>query len=396
MKQLIKRYLRRFPFIKNTVKECILKSGDLIPAPAISTPYFVGKVGSPAGESFYGYHDTSPESPDGKLVVFHELLKENQEIISIVIVMKESGETVASTISRAFNYQLGSRATWLSDNTIAFNDLDEYGRIVSRVYDIQAQMITLSCPLPFYSISRTNKFLCINFEDLRRSGSEYGYPGKTQNGLFINRYDPETHNLETLLTLKHFKDFVSTDEQMPVVNHVLPNPENENFVFILRTFNDDGIRKDQMFFYDFDNRKLKKIRTGNLVSHYTWISEQKILLYGSDESSKEGFFELNLITEKMTPVGVLSNVGGDGHPQYFNGKVVVDSYPNFRGLLGLWICHYDKNTELKQIARIRHRSKFKGASRCDLHPRWSRDGESVYFDSVANGKRELLHLKISN
>jgi len=38
---------------------------------------------------------------------------------------------------------------------------------------------------------------------------------------------------------------------------------------------------------------------------------------------------------------------------------------------------------------------FDGPYRCDLHPRWSRDGKQVCFDSVPEGKRRIYVVDVS-
>ena len=38
---------------------------------------------------------------------------------------------------------------------------------------------------------------------------------------------------------------------------------------------------------------------------------------------------------------------------------------------------------------------FRGEIRCDLHPRWSRDGRQVCFDSVHEGTRQIYVMDVS-
>jgi len=48
-----------------------------------------------------------------------------------------------------------------------------------------------------------------------------------------------------------------------------------------------------------------------------------------------------------------------------------------------------KGEEVNVVARVFAPFKYDNDTRCDLHPRWSRDGKMVCFDSIFEGKRGL-------
>jgi Tol biopolymer transport system component len=46
------------------------------------------------------------------------------------------------------------------------------------------------------------------------------------------------------------------------------------------------------------------------------------------------------------------------------------------------------------VARVFAPLKYDNDSRCDLHPRWSRDGQMIAFDSEFEGRRGLYTVGI--
>ena len=81
-------------------------------------------------------------------------------------------------------------------------------------------------------------------------------------------------------------------------------------------------------------------------------------------------------------------MNGDGHPSYSpdGSLVVTDSYPDRTRIATVKIM---KGEEVNVVARVFAPFKYDNDTRCDLHPRWSRDGKMVCFDSIFEGKRGL-------
>ena len=48
-----------------------------------------------------------------------------------------------------------------------------------------------------------------------------------------------------------------------------------------------------------------------------------------------------------------------------------------------------KTRQLATMARFHEPPKFKGEWRCDLHPRWNRDGTQICIDSTHDGSRQV-------
>ena len=85
---------------------------------------------------------------------------------------------------------------------------------------------------------------------------------------------------------------------------------------------------------------------------------------------------------------VWNELSGDGHPSYSpNGKMIVtDTYPDKARVARLYCIEDDK---INNIAKVYAPFKYDNDVRCDLHPRWSRKGDKICFDSVFEGRRGL-------
>ena len=56
---------------------------------------------------------------------------------------------------------------------------------------------------------------------------------------------------------------------------------------------------------------------------------------------------------------------------------------------------YDLRKEQKISLGMFHSDEiFTGDIRCDLHPRWSKDGQMITFDSVHEGSRQIYMVDV--
>ena len=84
----------------------------------------------------------------------------------------------------------------------------------------------------------------------------------------------------------------------------------------------------------------------------------------------------------------------DGHPTYsYDGKyVVTDTYPDRRRIQSIYVMDGKK---VKKVAKVFSPFKYGGDVRCDLHPRWSKDGKQICFDGSFDGKRGIYAVDTS-
>jgi len=57
---------------------------------------------------------------------------------------------------------------------------------------------------------------------------------------------------------------------------------------------------------------------------------------------------------------------------------------------------YIHGNSVKTIARVFAPFKYDNDTRCDLHPRWNRNGDKICIDSVFEGKRGLYVINLGD
>lgn len=86
----------------------------------------------------------------------------------------------------------------------------------------------------------------------------------------------------------------------------------------------------------------------------------------------------------------------DGHCSYSPDRrwILTDSYPDRESYRTL-ILYRPADHRRIDIGRFYSAKKITGEFRCDLHPRWNRDGTQVCIDSIHEGSRQLYVLDVS-
>jgi hypothetical protein len=132
-----------------------------------------------------------------------------------------------------------------------------------------------------------------------------------------------------------------------------------------------------------------------MVSHFDWCNDGSILAWAR-VSAQDGFFLFDLDTGSASLVDA-ERMPRDGHcsfsPNADRRFILNDTLPDRRRQIELYV--YD--------TIVRHRVELGGFwsppaliddFRCDLHPRWSRDGRQACIDSAHEGSRQLYVVDI--
>ena len=264
-------------------------------------------------------------------------------------------------------------------------------------------------PMPVYTVSTDGKTaLSLDFSRLHSLRLGYGYaalPEKTKGVALpdetcIWRMDVETGETVPLLKYTDFALFEPRPEMQEEgsvhkVNHLMLSPNGKRFMVLYRWF--VGQRKyTRLITCNVDGTDMYVLSDDDAVSHCFWKNDNEILAFENKKDGGTGYYLMKDKTQEYEHLW--ASIDNDGHPSYSpddNHLVVTDSYPDRARIACIKLLRDDKpESDGEVIARVFAPFKYDNDTRCDLHPRWSRDGKKICFDSVFEGHRGLYVINL--
>jgi hypothetical protein len=346
-------------------------------------------------DRFFGYFDVRPwaSSIDGFLL--HEIVDNG---VAICLYRDGNRTTIAS--STAWNLQQGSRTQWHpKDESILFNRIESSQFVAQEIRPDGDSITTYNRPIQAVHPDGT-EFLSLNYGRLNRNRSDYGYgrdpdslPDPDVDGLW--RVEMDTEDDELLVSLQPLIERADTTAAPDnhYLNHALYDPTGERFVFLHRWNGEEG-RVSRLYVAD-RNGNCRLLMDETVISHYCWLSNSELFVWGHTAAFGDGYHILNVDTGEFEYVNALDE-WGDGHPSLSpDGRyIVTDTYPDRKRQRHLLL--YDREADnVAELGRFFEPLEYTGETRCDLHPRWSPDGTQISFDSTHTGRRDSYILDVS-
>jgi hypothetical protein len=358
-------------------------------------------------ESFFGYFGLQPWSRDGRRHLLHRRLRGRAAVVEISVHDERAGTTTVLGESRAWNYQQGAMAQWLVHEgveSVVFNDVVGR-RLVSRIVGAAGRETTLDWPIQALRPGAPEA-LSLNYRRLALLRPEYGYRDDVDNfapdqpldsdGLW--RFDLRTGRADLCVSLRELADAApaATGEDRHKVNHAVYSPDGSRFVFMHRWLGPRG-KFSRLYAANADGTGLRLLLDHRMVSHYAWRDETTLLAYARAPEQGDRYYLIDVPTgsRRAFGAGTLDRFG-DGHPSYSPDRLwlVTDTYPDRARMSRLLLCNVG-NGRVTEVGAFHSPWRFDGPVRCDLHPRWNRDGTEISIDSVHEGRRGVYAVDVS-
>ena len=370
-----------------------------------------GEIGK---ESFLGYYDIAPDNKDG-LVLCHQtanstFLDPNAEkklklhyfiLISLLI------QFLAQKPLPIIGNRVADFSGFLIINLFLMIMTLKKIYIYSRIIDINDFNKEQVVQKPIQTLINDNEFLSLNYSRLAALRPDYGYFNIDEAEIDLEDYindgiwkvdiknEKETllYSLENIINLDYQNHFSLCKHK---INHLMMSPNKKNFLILHRIF-EGNKRTGRLILGDIAGSSLKLLPSDKMVSHYTWLDDNKVLAYLSMHDNEDAYYVINVNNLNYTkPKNLNTIANGDGHPTLIDeNNIITDTYPDRYGYQKIFMYNY-KNDKVSTIGSVKHYRKYKLVNRCDLHPKPSRSKNYFFFDSVFTGKRRLHKLKISD
>jgi hypothetical protein len=247
----------------------------------------------------------------------------------------------------------------------------------------------------------------LSFARVHRTRPGYGYDGVPDPGAAekapaddgIYHIDLQTGAHRLIITLAAILDIdhkPSMDGAEHWFNHLQFCTDDSRFVFLHRWTREDGRGwHTRMMTAAPDGSAICNVSDHDMVSHFDWRDAAKILAWATREGEGNHYFLFADEGGGIAPVGT-DVLDCDGHCSYSPDRrwVLTDTYPNADRNRTLILYHPEKGHRV-DIGSFHSPPELEGPWRCDLHPRWSRDGRLVCVDSAHEPTRQIYVLDVS-
>ena len=180
----------------------------------------------------------------------------------------------------------------------------------------------------------------------------------------------------------------STDSDF-FVTHFQFNPADTKLAYFIRVPTNKNAFKTIMEVRNLATDEVVRIKDFDYISHYCWIGNADILLYGRIMRQK-GYFRYDLTSGDVTLCSSLQALP-DGHPTHAGNIMVTDTYPDRDRICSLYLLKHDTRRLLKEAW---HPIKFSDYSRVDFHPKLSASGALVSIDTIFNNAHSVEVINI--
>jgi len=365
---------------------------------------------------FFGYYDKCPWDATGRYLLAMEIgffdrqPRPGEPLTLGMVDLKDGNKYIPFDTTLAWCWQQGTMLQWLGsapDREVMYNSVEQ-GRYLSVIRDVHSGK-TRRLPRPVYSLSRDGtQAVSLDFDRVERLRPGYGYmaiaekykdaAAPAEAGLYW--MDLKTGANKLVVSLEWAANN-KPDERFAGgqhwFNHLEFNPSGTRFSFLHRWRSPKkGSWWTRFYTANPDGSEIRLLSDIGMVSHYDWRDDQTVLAWTRTKEKGSHFYLMDDRTGKHEVVGegVLKR---DGHCSYSPDRqwILNDTYPDAESKQTLML-YRPADGKRVDIGRFYQPPVIRGKPyRCDLHPRWNRDGTQVCIDSSHDPTRQVYVIDVS-
>lgn len=408
----------------------------------------IRRIGQDPGHHFFGYYNKNVWDRTGRYLLANRspMMDANPTWDMHVDVgyfdLQENDFYRVIGKTRAWNWQMGCQLQWLEGGEgrqVIYNVQNQKGNNVdfaSVIHDLDSDTKKV-LPLPVYAVAPDSRYaLCIDYRRLYRTHETIGYAGiKPSQEMSLAPANDGIHQMDLATgerrlvisydDLRNFHAKPSMRKAIHWVSHIEISPNAERFLFLHRwteriedetcflhrliTANADGSDMRLLECSDHPLPQLAEnfapLKTGTYdyekseyqISHPMWRADNLIVVWGPHDG--EIHYQLYADAENAH----VRSIGKDlltenGHMSFSPIDLrwlLSDTYPDKVTNKRVLFLYDTANKIRYNLGNFYADPKIKKENRCDLHPRWSRDGRHICIDSIHELERQMYIVDVS-
>ncbi len=416
----------------------------------VKFPCPVRRVGNDGKHHFFGYYDKTVWDRSDRYMLANRVAMMDADLTPDLVAevgyfdLQDNDRFYSCGTTTAWNWQMGCQLQWL-DGADGLQFIYNVRRD-SDTGSIQGSARPFTTWPPAKPATSTPPLRCrpnsqyavtVDYSRLYITHETIGYSergGKRQNmplcpaddgihGIDLNT--GETRLLVSYDQLKNFHHRASMDKAIHWISHIEINPASNRILFLHRwteRVEDETCFLHRLITMDPDGGNLRLLECSDhplpqvaddfdpnavgtydyekseyQISHPLWQDDTHIIVWGPHNGS----IHYHLYTDndaaqaRVIGNGILTENGHMTFSPVNKRWLLTDTYPDpvtNERILIMYDCDNDVRYDLGSFYTD---PKLRKENRCDLHPRWSRDGNLVCIDSVHEHERQMYIIDVT-
>ena len=410
------------------------------------------RLGTGQKHHFFGYYNKTVWDRSGRYLLANQVPVMDANLVPDLVAdvgffdLQDSNKYHLLDQTTAWNWQMGCQLQWLdgaegrriiyNTRTSSPNPADIYPGFNAIIYDIDTDTKT-TLPLPIYVVAPNSQYaLCVDYTRLWVTHETIGYceetprkllaPAPADDGIYY--LDLKTGASTLLLSYQDLREFhpvKSMENAIHWVSHLEINPSSSRFLLLHRwtervkdetcflhrliTVNPDGTDMRLLecsdhplpqLADDFDPTAVGTFdyeKSEYQISHPLWRDDNHIIVWSPHDGSIHYHLYHDNENGKVAVIGpdVLTENGHMTYSPVNKRWLLSDTYPDSDTNERILFLFDVDNQVRYDLGSFFTDPALKKENRCDLHPRWSRDGKQICIDSVHESERQMYVIDVS-